>query len=55
MKWFHLYRTKGLFWFRFFRGYGFHGKDIRLHPPLFSDRYRRRLRIGNWIFKILKP
>lgn len=52
---FYLYRTDGLFWFRFLGGYGVHGKNTLKRDMLFSDRNCKRLRIGKWIFKILKP
>lgn len=53
---FFLRRFAGGFWFRFGdTGYGFHGKNIKRNLITFSDRYGRRLRIGSWIFKILKP
>lgn len=51
---FILYLTEGLFWFRIFGKYGLHGMNIKKHIVLFSDRYRPRLKIGNWIFKCLK-
>lgn len=54
---FYMCRFTGGFWFRFFKGYGLHGKNFKIHGLIFSDRYhlKKRLIIGNWIFKILKP
>jgi len=48
---------KGLFWFRLFGGYGLHGKNVTTHSLLFSERQKitRRLQIGDWSFRILKP
>lgn len=39
----------GGFWFRLFR-YGFHIKDKRKNPPLFSERYgyRKFYYLGNY-------
>lgn len=52
----YLYVTDGLFWVRFFGGNGFHGKNIKKHPLLFSERmgYRKYIKIGNWSFRFLK-
>lgn len=52
---FHV-KSDGCFWFRLF-GYGLHFKDVRKHSLLFSERngYVRRVQIGNWSIKILKP
>jgi hypothetical protein len=49
------YREKGMWWFRIF-GYGIHYRNIRLHPPLFSDRegITKVLKISNHWFKLLK-
>jgi len=54
---FYLCRFKGGFWFRFLRRYGVHGKNTKIHELVFSEKYLlgKRLKIGNWIFKILKP
>jgi len=57
-KLFYLLTQDGLWWFRIFNGYGLHGKNWRKNGLSFSDRYapkHTRLKIGNWIFKILKP
>lgn len=56
MRIFSKYQDKGFWWFRIF-GWGLHGKNIKLHPMLFSERNRKVkfIKIGNWIFKILKP
>lgn len=54
---FYLFVWDGGFWFRFFKGYGIHGKDINKNEQLFSERYGldKSLKIRNWKFKILKP
>lgn len=54
---FYLYVTEGLFWFRFFKGYGVHGKNTNKHKLLYSERngYTKFIKIGTWRFKILKP
>lgn len=56
-KLFYLYRTDGLFWFQFFNGCVFHGKNITKHSLLFSERngYTKFVKAGKWIFKIMKP
>ena len=56
-KLFYLYRTDGLFWFRFFGGYGFGGRNILKHRLFFGERngYIKFVKVGNWIFKIMKP
>lgn len=53
---FYLYRTKGVWWFRFFKGYGLHGKNIKLIGLSFSERngYSKYLKLGSWIIKTLK-
>lgn len=53
---FYLYKTKGIFWFSFFGKWGVHGKNLKVHEPLFSERNKliKRLKIGSWIFKTLK-
>lgn len=51
---FYCYKRDGLFWFRFFNKWGLHGNDIRRSILLFSDMNCKRLKIGNWIFKLLK-
>ena len=50
------HRCKGLWWFRVF-GYGLHYKNVRLHPPLFSERhgFRRKLKLGRFYFGGLRP
>lgn len=55
-KFFYLYRTKGLWWFRFFNKLGCSGKNSSIGRLLFSDRHprKRRLKIGNWIIEFLK-
>jgi hypothetical protein len=47
-------RVKGQWWFRVF-GVGVSGKDTRIHPLLFSERYghRKGLRVGPWLFHFL--
>jgi hypothetical protein len=49
-------KVPGLFWFRVF-GYGIHGKDVRKHTLLYSERSGStcRLQIGQWSFRWLKP
>jgi len=56
-RFFYLYITDGLFWFRFFDGYGLSGKNVNKKLVLFSERSGRvkTLRVLNWSFKILKP
>lgn len=56
-KFFYLYKTSGLWWFRLWNDYGLHGKDVSKHPLLFSERngYSKRLQIGSWSFRVLKP
>lgn len=55
-KWFCGHKEKSLWWFRI-KGWGIHGKDLRKHPSLFSERYgyTKKLVIGNWIFGFLTP
>jgi hypothetical protein len=55
MRWIEGRRVSGLFWIRVF-GRGFHVKDVRRHPLLFSERngYCRRVQVGNWSIKALK-
>lgn len=50
------YWSKDRFWFRIL-GYGITGKNILKHRLMFSERegYSKRLQIGNWSFRILKP
>jgi hypothetical protein len=54
---FYLYRTDGLFWFRFFGCYGLHGKDFEKHPLMFGERYgyRKKFKFRKWAFGFLKP
>jgi hypothetical protein len=54
---FCLYSKRDLFWFRFFNGYGLHGKNVKTRGLLFSERNNlsKRWKVGNWIFKFLKP
>lgn len=54
---FYFAHCKWCFWFRFFNAYGFHGKNVKIWGLMFSERvgYIKRLKIGNWSFKILKP
>lgn len=56
-KLFYLVRWEGGFWFRFFKGWGLHGKHMEKNLMLFTDRnhLEKRLIIGKWMFKILKP
>jgi len=56
MRFFSKYKDDGFWWFRFW-GYGLHGKNIKKHGLLFSERngYTKYFKIGNWIIKILKP
>ena len=56
MKAFCYYRERGLWWFRIY-GYGLHYKNVRLHPPLFSERtgLRKKLKIGKHWFGLLRP
>lgn len=53
---FSSYYIKGFFWFRIF-GYGVVIKDFKKYGLIFSDRNHltKRLIIGNYIIKILKP
>jgi len=51
---FAFYKTSGFFWFRIF-GYGLVIKDYKKHGLLFSERYKRNLKIGKYLIKILKP
>lgn len=46
---------KGCFWFRFFGGFGLHGKNSKLYPPLFRERYgySKYYKIGKWKFHFL--
>ncbi len=48
--------VKGLWWIRV-NDYGIHYKNIKLHPPLFSERYgyRKKLKLGRFRFGVLKP
>lgn len=50
------HKSQGYFWFRFF-GYGLHIKDSKVTPMLFSERYghTKRIRVGRWVVKVLKP
>ena len=45
--------ANGLFWIRFW-GKGFHAKDIKRHPKLFSERMGKGFTIGGIHFKLLK-
>lgn len=54
----YIYWDKGLFWFRFFDGYGLWGtSDKRDRIILFSERYKlvKHYKFLGWTFKILKP
>ena len=59
MKWknkiFQYYIYPGGCWFRVC-GYGISINDMRIHPPLFSERqgHRKALRIGHFSIKLLK-
>lgn len=49
------YYSNKLGWFRIF-GKGLSWKEISKHPLLFSERYgyKKTLKIGNWVFGLLK-
>lgn len=53
---FSWHKGEGVIWFRVF-GYGLHVKDTRKRFLLFSERngYKKRLQIGNYSIRILKP
>jgi len=54
MKWLWGYLEKGRWWFRIF-GYGISWKDLRIYRMDFSERIGKRgLKVGNWMFRILK-
>lgn len=55
---FYLVITNGLFWFRFFLGYGLHGRKAKTRGfTLFSERMgiTKTVKLFGWTFKILKP
>lgn len=54
---FYLFMWNGGFWFRFFKGYGLHCRNMRKHEELFSERYghTKYIQIAKYRFKILKP
>jgi hypothetical protein len=51
-----VYIRHGFNWFRVF-GWGLHWKDLRCNPLLFLERngYLRRLQVGPWSIRVLKP
>lgn len=53
---FYVHKSDGYLWFRFF-GYGLHFKNTSKHYLLFGERegYVKRVQIGNWSIRILKP
>ena len=54
MKFIAWHIDKGFFWIRIF-GKGFVIKNTKLHPMLFSERYKyvKYIKIKNWIIKKL--
>jgi len=57
-KLFYLYWNKGLFWFRFFDGYGLSGESNKQRRfILFSERNGlvKTYKLFGWTFKILTP
>lgn len=50
------YYMPGFWWVRLW-GLGIHGKNTAIHPLTFSERHgkTRRVQLGFWSFKILKP
>jgi hypothetical protein len=53
---FYIVCNNRLYYFRLF-GYGLTFKDVRYHPPLFSERYgyTKRLKLGSWRVGVLRP
>ena len=54
-KLFCYYRIKGFFWFRVF-GYGIKGKNLKIHYPMFSERYgfTSHYVVFGWSFGVLR-
>lgn len=55
---FYIYWDNDLFWFRFFGGYGLHGRrNYKDRFILFSERMglTKTYKAFGWVFKILKP
>lgn len=57
-KFFYIHWDKGIFWFRFFNGYGLWGASDKIKRlKLFSERIgkTKTYKVFGWTFKILKP